>query len=508
MIKVSIYYPKISKNILLGYIILLLTNINPIYSQYKVADTVFVRQNINDYLYEYEYIYNTKSNISEIKTIISKDNKISSGFKSIFNRNSEDIVTSVLNYGLIEDKWYLFSKDIYSYDINNLLVEKITEIRKEGKWVQDKRYFYIYNDKKLRISEYYQKWENDGWVNNNRKSFTYDENDSLIVFLSENIVNNEWAYDFRFTKLFDSLGNLIEHTYEKWKNWQLVEYWKYSYSYNTDGTQESSIFEMLVKENKTPISKFNYIYDNKQNILQQTEYSWKDVEWVGKERINYKYDNQSLISSIVYEKIWNDNWTEYKRISKKYNAFNKISEILVESFGTEWYPKTKEVFEYDKNGNELAWVKQEIFNDIFTDKYKIKTNYDTDGYITEIVSLKQDFETWKWDSVNSYKPLYIKDSLQGHSFYGFYLKANYKTFNSKLPDEIKNFIISPNPATTSVRFQLDIPQAHAIIYDGKGSLIKNVDFNENLRQSIDISDLQPGIYFILIGNKTQKFIKQ
>lgn len=81
---------------------------------------------------------------------------------------------------LVGGKWYLYSRENISYDINNLLVERIIENRKDGVWVPNKRYYYLYNSKNKITSEYSQERENGDWVSNNRRTYTYSENDSLI----------------------------------------------------------------------------------------------------------------------------------------------------------------------------------------------------------------------------------------------------------------------------------------------------------------------------------------
>lgn len=507
MFKLKTYNHLIFRNVFL-YLFLILINLFHTFAKIKLVDTVYVRQTLNNFLYEYIFIFNQHSNLAEYQQIIWKDNQISSGFRYIHQRNNQEIITQTLFYGLLDNKWYLFSRETSSFDIDNFLVEKLTEIRKDGEWVQDKRYFFLYNSKKLKEIEYYQKWDGEGWVNLNRKTYTYDDKDSLTVLLSENVINNEWVYDFRFTKKFDNTGNLIENKYEKWSNWKLIDYWKYNYTYYPDNQKETTTYEKLVKESFVPIFKFHYIYDSRNKIKQQTEFYWKDVEWIGKERITNHYDQNSSLLSSMYEKIWNNEWTEYKRITNKYNNQNKIIETFEETFGTQWTPKTKEIYEYDKLGNELLWKKQEIFNDELFDKYKIITNYDEDGFITEIVSLKQDFETWKWDSVNASRPFILKDTLDEHSFYGFYLRATYKTINNADGANSDSSRIYPNPATSFIQIQITLPQTSAFIYDGKGALVKVVHTNDDLSQKIDVSDLVTGAYFILIGNKTHKFIKQ
>lgn len=477
-------------------------------SKTKIVDTVIVRQEMNNYIHEFTYIYNTNGNLIEYWLAITKDDKIVNQFKSVIKRNQKELKTQVLNYGLIDNKWYLYSRVTYSYEINDLLVEELTEIRKENQWIPSKRHFYIYNSRNLKEAEYDQQWNNDGWENTNRITYSYDDKDSVIFVLSEIVNNDQWVYDWRYTKKYDEKGNLTEYKYEKWKDWKLSDYWKFNYTYYPNKLLQSSTYEKLVKESFVPISKYEFFYNDKNLLTQQIEYYWKDVEWSGKEKITIFYDDNSLITKRLHEKIWNDNWTQFKRFTHTYDAEQKINTIVEETFGTEWNIRTKEIFDYDNFGNEIRWRKQEIFNDELFDKYVIQKDYDQDNFIIQFVSLKFDFDKMKWDSVNTSQRIVIKDSSGEHSYYGYFMKAKYKDITPTNIQEIEKIKINQNTNSELVKFNYIENHENLMIYDLRGRLVKVVNTGGDLFKDIGIDDLPSGIYFIQHGSKTQKFIKQ
>jgi len=475
------------------------------FSKVKIVDTVFVRQSLNNYIYEYTFIYNTKGNLIEHWIVIFKDNQFVNGYKSVISRNSKEIKTQILNYALNDNQWYLYSRLTYLYDINDLLVEELTEIRKNNEWLPSKRNFYIYNSRNLKESEYSQQWNNDGWVNISRITYSYDDKDSITYMLSEIVIDNQWVYDWRITKKYDDNGNLTEHKYEKWKDWKLSDYWKFNYTYYPNKLLQSSTYEKLIKESFMPISKFEFFYDNKQLLTQQIEYNWKDVEWVGKEKINISYDDNSLIKKILHEKIWNGDWTQYKRFTYNYDQDKRINSIIEESFGTEWYVKTKEIYEYDNLGNEIRWRKQELFNDELIDKYLIQKDYDEDNLLTQFVSFKFNFDTMKWDSLYNTQKITIKDSSGEHTYYGYYLKATYKEISPTNIDEKEDI----NPIINNDLIQVNNEKiGNAKIFDLQGRLVKVLNSPGEIYQEMEIEGLPNGLYFIQIGSETQKFIKQ
>lgn len=507
------------------------------YAKLLIFDTITVRGKYDAYLIESIYVFNHQSNLIEYQTKIWKDGKIYSGNKYVFVRNDQEVLTQTYFYNFIDNNWIVTARETKTYDEDGLLVEKLMQIFKEEKWINDTRNFITYNQKKLIETDCHQKWNNTDWVNqkrivyiyNNqdlkemdyhqvwdgigwvyqlRNTYKYNEKGYLISHLSENIVSNEWVYDYRYTKNYDEKGNLLENKYEKWSNWKLIDYWKYNYTYYPDNKVETTIYEKFVKESFVPIFKFHYVYDANNNIKQQIEYSWRDVEWIGKERITNNYNKNSLLLSSVYEKIWNNEWVEYRRITNHYNSENKIFESFEETYGTQWTPLSKEIYEYNQLGNEILWKKQIIFSDELVDKYKIVTNYDEDGFLTEIISLQYDINTWKWDSVNAQRPFTIKDSLNENKYNGFYLKASYKTGEKTYVNNFHTHTIFPNPATSFINLNLKASIPYAFLFDERGVIVKLLKLDDSLNQIVDISDLKHGLYFIIVGNQSFKFIKK
>ena len=75
-------------------------------------------------------------------------------------------------------------------------------------------------------------------------------------------------------------------------------------------------------------------------------------------------------------------------------------------------------------------------------------------------------------------------------------------------DKENNFIIYPNPASTYVQIESDNLQNKCIeILDITGKVLISSSLR-GTKQSVDISDLQNGIYFIMIENQVQKLIKK
>jgi len=91
-------------------------------------------------------------------------------------------------------------------------------------------------------------------------------------------------------------------------------------------------------------------------------------------------------------------------------------------------------------------------------------------------------------------------------------------------NEIKEtgFILYPNPTTNTLYVEMtpkspkgDLKNKNLQIIDVKGKLVLSMSLkhtviasNEVVRQSVDISDLPNGVYFVKIGKQTKKFVKE
>lgn len=78
--------------------------------------------------------------------------------------------------------------------------------------------------------------------------------------------------------------------------------------------------------------------------------------------------------------------------------------------------------------------------------------------------------------------------------------------NSKLQKDNTDFNIFPNPASSEINISLDIKKESKLLISNElGQIIKNIILTQD-NTKIDISDLNKGIYFLLVDNKSKKLI--
>ena len=126
----------------------------------------------------------------------------------------------------------------------------------------------------------------------------------------------------------------------------------------------------------------------------------------------------------------------------------------------------------------------------------VKTNGTTAGYV-----MSSDSKIYYSDT-----QIFIKSNGETVSYNLSELRKAYFSVNDDV-NEIDNqqFAIYPNPATDVLRINNLSDNQHVTIYSIDGKMVKK--FTMSAEAEINISDLQPGLYIIGVGNEFSKFIK-
>ena len=90
-----------------------------------------------------------------------------------FNANNLKIM-EVDSTGASTERW------LYSYNINNLLVDDSSQYRNGSGWSTDFNYIYTYNANNLDTSEVIQQWTGSAWAGYEKYTYTYDASNNMI----------------------------------------------------------------------------------------------------------------------------------------------------------------------------------------------------------------------------------------------------------------------------------------------------------------------------------------
>jgi hypothetical protein len=102
---------------------------------------------------------------------------------------------------------------------------------------------------------------------------------------------------------------------------------------------------------------------------------------------------------------------------------------------------------------------------------------------------------------------------KGNYLYNRQLDLTTKVRESSI-DKVNDIIIHPNPATDYIYInltsanQVEKANHQIMIFNNLGQHVTSAPYlSESERVKIDVSHLTPGVYFVGIGNRTEKFVK-
>ena len=120
-----------------------------------------------------------------------------------------------------------------------------------------------------------------------------------------------------------------------------------------------------------------------------------------------------------------------------------------------------------------------------------------------------DIDEWEWIDLTAKTEYYA--IAQGKNVNGEWGEITKVEFVTSLEDVIEfvenNFKIYPNPATSHINIKSEMTGKGEVgIYDMTGRLVKNVSVSDLSNATINLSDIEKGIYLININGKKEKVV--
>lgn len=171
----------------------------------------------------------------------------------------------------------------------------------ENKW----EYVYDINGNNTCIIYYYQEYfSNIGLTPDSKTEYTYNENGniSLAVVYAWDISAATWISNFKIGYTYDSNNNII---LELWYNdsYEIREIYKFEYAYSSNGNLIQMILSKAYENDNSPrwegLQKWEYIYDDNNNIFFEVEYDWDNSQWNLYNKYGYTYDTSFSIDDLI-----------------------------------------------------------------------------------------------------------------------------------------------------------------------------------------------------------------
>lgn len=304
-----------------------------------------------------------------------------------------------------------------------------------------------------------------GWIpDENAKNYVYDSNHRLQEVTFEGW-NSGWSNYYKHTYTYDAAGNLLTQTDLVW----LSGAWRNSYQ-----------------------SSFSYSGNQRTMAL----YKYWDApsnSWINSMRTTFVYTGTQLTSST--DEDWNaTSWTNAMR---RTNFVYAGADLLSYDFEM-WDPglgafelKTRTSFTYDSNSHMLMSY-LEVWN-VPTTTWEKSTrtsySYDTAWNQTQIMEEHWDASTNNWENSSLIQNYYTTGTvgIREHSLQG-------------------GLLLYPCPVVSQLNISAGADQ-EAELWSTEGRLIMVTPVKKGIN-TIDLSGISKGLYFIRLDGKTGKVIKE
>lgn len=325
-------------------------------------------------------------------------------------------------------------------------------------------------------------WNGEQWVEDSKESYIYDNLGRVAEVVTSNIEEGQWKdaqksvleyygeseYIKKISMKVAPTGTYINFAIMDFKydaNWKMTEQiitvlipnpfvrdTKIELTWNDDILAEVITYEKegteWVQNNK---STFQY-KDSKELPSEEIEYVWEGGEWANELKTVYEFnENDSLSTTTEYTPKENE-WVNSKKTVYEYNGLLKIKE-KVYTWSEDWVSESQTDYSYNSNDK----VQSDITQNWIADAWQ---NMEKNEYIYEQSS-----------SIND-------------------------DFNNELL-----IVVFPNPASDYISVP-GIGNEEVTIMSVNGAVVRTAKSGV-----IDINSLAPGMYYVVSGSKTGRFVK-
>lgn len=331
-------------------------------------------------------------------------------------------------------------------------------------WDYTHRNIYHYNSFYKEDGNVSSNYAGSGWINDeNAKNYLYDSNHRLLEVTVEGW-NSGWSNYYKHIYTYDAAGNLLTQTDLIW----LSGAWRNSYqsSFSYSGNQRTMALYRYwdaAGNNWINSMRTTFVYTGTQ-LTSSTDEDWNVTSWANAmRRTNFVYAGSDLLS---YDfEMWNAGMGAFELKTKTSFTYD-TNQHMLESFVELW------------NAPTMTW-----------EKYTRTTySYDTQWNQTQIMDENWDTSTNDWQN-NS-------------------LIVNYYTIGTVGLHELSSqgsLLFYPCPVVSQLSISADTDQ-EAELWSIEGRLIMVAPVKKGIN-TMDLSGISKGLYFIRLDGKTGKVIK-
>lgn len=398
-------------------------------------------------------------------------------YRTVFTYNALNLETERM-----QQKWnagtasYInFEKHNTTYNTDNLILTETMTVwnTTSTAWDNFSKTNYYYNAAKKLTTYQHLSWNNSitfGWTLKFQRDYTYNAANNVEIY-------NLWEYSVSTGILTNSVR--IYYAYDASQN--NIE--RLTQKHNTTiGTLENQFFET---------NTFNAANDNTETISQ----TWVSGAWKNSNRYVNTFTPTHKISETVAQRFGTTAWEADLKTVNTYTSFDSLLLTTYERWNTSiggWVNSTRIIYDYNVD-RQLKEKKVEEYS-IALSGWKNYGNETFEYNADKNLSAKDGYSNW----------------MSG-GYYNSHYREEYICTN--MPTAIKensvqnDLEIYPNPVTSNLFF-IDSKSNHSFsLFNLNGQSLQN-GILKNGTNTIDVSGLSSGLYFMKIGNEVQKIIIQ
>lgn len=343
-------------------------------------------------------------------------------------------------------------------------------------------------------------WENGAWENSSQTLNTFDSSNFLTNTLTQSWIapSGPWENAYQVNYSNNPNGTVNQYVAQSWNigtsSWENTL--RSTYTYNSTNKVLTIVSEIWLGNWQNYLKQTN-TYDGNDYLTHYLSQSWDLVssDWKNSTQTNYANNSNGTVNQSISQ-IWDvtNVWINFDRSTFTYSLSKKVLTAISESWtGVAWLNDTRVTNTYDGNDFLTLSLSQdwEVFTGSWINESQLLFTNNTEGNPTQIVGQNWDTATSLWN--NSIRITF--------------------TYSLGVTDfsTAKRLILFPNPATDFISVKTNSPlyNEHYSITDQLGRKVQTGQFFDETA-TIDISQLNAGIYFFRIGNQMQsiKMIKR
>ena len=362
-----------------------------------IQEHLFTRRN-DDWIlsHEVDRSFDERGNCVYVKSQRTDVNTGSISGDSImeqsFDEKNRRTSYSLKKWDFSNASWAGKQKYSIAFDERGNVIENVNYVWDATKkdWLPKDKTSKSYDEEGRLISDANYTWRDSVWVGLGFKyEKRFDSNGNLIFdasFVWSDRVN-DWAVGHYIANEFDSDGNITHYTT---LNGSVVQEYSFEDGYKI---RENKTYNSFTGEVSSEIRWFEY-YDENGNDTLIVEYHWFREQWEVFEITKYTYDgNGSQNSSSIY-RLQNGEWVMIN--GYKYEAVREGNTQTRQKYVWDLYyqrweeTSTKEVLTYDEAGRiKMFETKTKVWDDAvnthWEDNKRIEYSYDSNGNKTGFV---------------------------------------------------------------------------------------------------------------------------